>query len=143
MLQILQVIPTRQMLNYITTGERASELINLRIAENAPNPLMRITRRKNKARVFERGFDIGELLAEAGEERGERISVAREEIVAATLIMIDSADLAEFEFRTLLHVHGGVLRLLCRCCFLSPHLADRRVYVYVLSSLLLFFSFFF
>lgn len=79
------------------------------------------------SRVLERGFDNGELLAEAREERGERFSVAREEIVAATLIVVDSADLAEFEFRTFLHLHRGVLRLLCCCCcFLSPHLPDHR-----------------
>lgn len=88
--------------------ESTVEFNNVAIAKYAPKAIIaRIRRRKYKARVFQREFDVRELMLEAREKRGERICVAWEEIMASTLIVIDFAEFAELIvscFQFLLHL---------------------------------------
>lgn len=56
-----------------------------------------------RGRVAEEEADVGELGEEAREEGGEGLGVGREVDMASTLIVIEIADLAEFEF-FLLHL---------------------------------------
>jgi len=48
-------------------------------------------------RVSEKGLDHGNLFLESGEERGEGAHVRGEVLVAASLVVIEPADVAELE----------------------------------------------
>lgn len=81
-------------------NERATKLIDVPLAEDAPKAITRGMFGAEKARVFEEEADIGKLfVVEARKESREGLGMAGKVLMAVALIVIQLAHLAELEFR--------------------------------------------
>lgn len=96
------------MPNRIVTSVEAVEFKYITIAEYTPKSIKRSMLRAQRDRVFEEEPDIGKLRLETGEHRRERLLVVRDEVMTASLIVIELANNAEFELFIVAH---DVLRL--------------------------------
>lgn len=85
-----------QSFNY-PPSELAIKLENVAIAEHAPNSILMRVLWEDQHRGFEEEFDVGKLRLEAGEEVGEGAFVAGEVIVPASVVVVQSTNLAELE----------------------------------------------
>lgn len=86
-------------------------LIDVHVAEDAPQAVAGGVFRAEEGRVFEKEADIGELGLEFGEEDGQRLLVAGEVLVTLALVVIQLANLAVLEFRHFLPLFLSLLLL--------------------------------
>ena len=121
-------------------GKRATDLIDVGVAEYAPEAISRGVFGAEKARVSEEELEIREFGLEAREEGGERFGVVREVLVATALIVTEPAYLAELEsivallilLRRLILAVALILRFVSHGVFrvrarFSPSLSERLV----------------
>lgn len=85
----------------ILPSEGAISLVNVGIAEGAPEASARGVFEAERGRVFEEEEDVGELGLEAREESREGLGVAPDVLVARTLVMIQLANRAILELMLL------------------------------------------
>lgn len=98
----------KQKSNHSIPSVEAVEFKYITIAEYTPKSIKRSMLRAQRDRVFEEEPDIGKLRLETGEHRRERLLVVRDEVMTASLIVIELANNAEFELFIVAH---DVLRL--------------------------------
>lgn len=83
-------------------SEGATELVDVEVAEDAPEAVARGELGAERARVPEEETNVRELGAEQREEGREGALVAREVLVALALVVVQIAHLAELIFALLL-----------------------------------------
>lgn len=85
------------MIEGITTGVGAADLVDVEPAEDAPDPAEGGVLAAEERRVLEEEAEVREPLLEPGEEGGEGPGVGGGVLVAAALVVVPIADLAELE----------------------------------------------
>ena len=102
-------------------GKRATDLIDVGVAEYAPEAISRGVFGAEKARVSEEELEVREFDLEAREKGGERFGVVREVLVTTALVVTEPAYLAELE-------SIGALLILLRRLILAVALILRFVF---------------
>lgn len=90
------------MINCIATSKGTTDLVDVRITDDAPEPVPRSVFRPEGVRVIEEESDVGEFGVESGEEGGEGFGVVWKVFVTLTLVMVEITNLAELVFVVLL-----------------------------------------
>lgn len=91
------MILASQMRNCIFTGEEAVELKNIKLAEDAPEPIEGGLVRAERGRVLQEEAEVDEFRSKPSEDRLQRLLVVGDIFVLLALVVVQLADLAELK----------------------------------------------